>query len=126
MVPGTAVLLAFGFFAGVAGGTTNVMVAVLIIFFLSANVHRAEMVPAMNMCFLVGKLTQIVVFLIVGVISILWLVYTVPLAAVSLGALKVGQRHGAGVDVERYRKYLQIILLVLAVVLIFQYFSGSA
>ena len=120
----TAVLLVFGFCAGIAGGTTNVMVAVLIIYFLSANVQRGEMVPAMNMCFLVGKLTQIVVFLIVGVINILWLVYTVPLAAVSLGALKIGQRHGAGVDVERYRQYLQLILLVLAIVLVFQYFNG--
>jgi len=124
LVPSTMVMLAFGFCAGLSGGTTNVMVAVLIIYFLSANVQRAEMVPAMNMCFLVGKLSQIAVFLVIGVISFMWLIYTIPLAAVSFGALKVGQKHGSNVDVERYRQYLQIILLVLAVVLMYQFYSG--
>ena len=122
LTPGIGVMLVFGFLAGISAGTTNVMVAILIIYFLSANIERAEMVPAMNMCFLVGKLSQIAVFLATGMISVIWLVYTIPLAIVSYLALKAGQKHGAEIDVERYKKYLQIVLLVLAGVLLAQFF----
>lgn len=57
-------MIVFGLVAGFAGGATNVMVAVLIIYFISINAPRSEMVPAMNMCFLTGKLSQIAVFLL--------------------------------------------------------------
>ena len=55
----------FGITAGMAAGTTNVMVAVLIIYFLSLETPRSTLVPALNSCFLVGKASQIVVLAIV-------------------------------------------------------------
>ncbi len=119
----TLAMIVFGFFAGLAGGTTNVMVAILIIYFLSINAQRSEMVPAMNFCFLMGKLSQIGVFLFTGVIGFQWLVYTAPLALVGYAALKVGQRYGGSVSVERYRVILRYVLLLLAVVLVVQYFN---
>lgn len=118
----TTFMVGFGLVAGVAAGTTNVMVAVLIIYFLSINADRSEMVPGMNLCFLIGKLSQIVVFLAVGLINVMWLVYTIPLAVVGYGALKLGQQYGATMAVDRYRVLLRWLLMVLALVLVVQYF----
>jgi len=118
-------MLLFGCAAGFAGGTTNVMVAVLIIYFLSTNVERREMVPAMNLCFLVGKTSQIVVFLALGVVSFKWLFYTIPLALLSFVSLKVGQRYAERIAADRYRDILKIILLVLATILVVQFFLAD-
>ena len=45
----------FGFAAGVSAGTTNVMVAILIIYLLGIGLGRLEMIPILNTCFLLGK-----------------------------------------------------------------------
>jgi len=124
--PVASMMLLFGCLAGFAGGTTNVMVAVLIIYFLSVNVERREMVPAMNLCFLVGKMSQIVVFLALGVVSLVWLVCTIPLAFLSFVSLKVGQRYGERIAAERYRDILKVILLLLAAILIAQFFLANS
>lgn len=116
-----SMMLLFGCIAGFAGGTTNVMVAVLIIYFMSVNTERRETVPAMNLCFLVGKSSQIVVFLLIGVVSLKWLICTTPLAVLSFLTLKAGQRAGERIAAERYKRILKMILLVLAAVLIGQF-----
>jgi len=46
-----AAMALFGLIAGMAAGTTNVMVAVLIIYFLSLETARATLIPALNSCF---------------------------------------------------------------------------
>jgi len=123
--PVVSMMLLFGCLAGFAGGTTNVMVAVLIIYFLSVNVARSEMVPAMNLCFLVGKSTQIFVFLILGVVSFKWLLYTIPLALISVASLTVGQHFGERIPADRYRGILKVALLLLAAILIVQFFIAD-
>ena len=119
-----ATMAIFGLVAGFSGGTTNVMVAVLIIYFLANGTSRIEMVAAMNCCFLIGKLSQIVIFLMTGLITIQSLLYTAPLAVVALVALFLGQRVGQSVPVDRYKRILYIVLLLLAIVLVVQYFFG--
>ena len=52
--PITAMLM-FGAASGFAAGTTNVMVAVLIIYFLAIDLPRPTMVPIMNTCFGAGN-----------------------------------------------------------------------
>ena len=120
--PGPSMMLLFGCLAGLAGGTTNVMVAVLIIYFLSARVDRLEMVPAMNLCFLVGKVSQTVVFIVIGLVGFKALAYTIPLAVAAFLSLRVGQSYAERIDADRYRVILQVILLVLAAILIIQFF----
>lgn len=120
----TAAMLGFGFVAGLAGGTTNVMVGVLIVYFIAINAQRSEMVPALNFCFLVGKLSQIGIFLLSGLISVQWLLFTAPLAVVAYIALRIGQRFGETLPVERYRLILRYLLVLLAVVLVVQFFIG--
>ncbi len=117
-----AAMVGFGLLAGLSGGTTNVMVAILIIFFFSLDVPRNEMVPALNACFLVGKLSQIVVFSLLGLVSLNLLIETAPLALSAVLALLVGQTLRKKIALKIYRKILQVLLAVLAIVLIVQFF----
>ena len=100
------------------------MVAVLIIYFLANNTPRGEMVASMNFCFLIGKLSQIAVFTMAGLITIPSLLYTSPLALIALAALFFGQRVAQTIPVERYKRILYAVLLLLAVVLVVQFIIG--
>lgn len=111
----------FGLLAGLSGGTTNVMVAVLIIFFLSLDTPRDTMVPALNSCFLVGKVSQIVVLSMSGFVSLTLILETSPLALAAVIALLVGQTLREKIALEIYRRILQALLAVLAIVLIVQF-----
>ena len=117
-----ASMIVFGLLAGLSGGTTNVMVAILIIFFLSLEVPRKQMVPALNACFLVGKLSQIVVFSLLGLVSIDLIIETTPLALAAVTALMLGQTIREKIALKTYRTILQLLLAVLAIVLIVQFF----
>ncbi len=116
-------MVSFGLLAGLSGGTTNVMVAVLLIYFLTLEVDRATLVPAMNTCFLVGKLSQIVIFWLSGLIGVGLMLQSIPFALLALGALLVGERMGARVEPQIYRKVLHVLLVVLAAILVWQYFT---
>ena len=113
----------FGLLAGLSGGTTNVMVAILIIFFLSLDTPRNTLVPALNSCFLVGKVSQIVVLSATGLVSLSLMIETAPLAIAAVIALLVGQKLREKIALDVYRRILQGLLAVLAVVLILQFFS---
>ncbi len=111
----------FGIFAGLAAGTTNVMVAVLIIYFLSLETPRSTLVPAMNSCFLVGKASQIAVLAIAGLVSLRLVLETTPLALAAVAALWFGQRLQSRIEVATYQAILKKLLLVLALILIYQF-----
>ncbi len=115
-------MLVFGLLAGLSGGTTNVMVAILIIFFLSLDVSRSTMVPALNSCFLAGKISQIVVLSTTGLVSLSLMIETAPLAIAAVIALQAGQKLRETIALDVYRRILQVLLAVLAAVLILQYF----
>ena len=117
-----AAMIIFGMLAGLSGGTTNVMVAILIIFFMSLEVPRKQMVPALNACFLVGKLSQIVVFSLLGLVSMNLLFETAPLALFAVLALMLGQTLREKIALKIYRKILQLLLAILSIVLIVQFF----
>ena len=113
-----------GLAAGMAAGITNVMVAILIIYFLSLGTARDVMVPAMNACFLVGKAAQILVLALAGLVSLGLLLETAPLALAAVLALQLGQRAQAGLPAENYQRLLKGLLLLLALVLLWQFFAG--
>ncbi len=111
----------FGLAAGFAAGTTNVMVAVLIVYFLSLQTPRATMVPALNSCFLVGKVSQIAVLAVAGLLSFSLLLETLPLALAAVLALMIGQRLQPRIAVATYQSILRKLLLVLALILVWQF-----
>lgn len=114
-------MVLFGLAAGFSAGTTNVMVAVLLIYFLSLQTPRDTMVPALNSCFLVGKLSQIVVLSAAGLVSLQLVIETTPLALAAVLALLIGQKIRHRIKVETYQSMLRVLLLVLAVILIVQF-----
>ena len=118
-------MAAFGLFAGIAAGTTNVMVAVLIIYLLSLETPRSVMIPVLNSCFLVGKASQIVVLAIAGFVSVRLVIETTPLALAAVVALFIGQHLQPRIDVSTYQSILRKLLLVLSIILIVQFFSES-
>lgn len=115
-------MLLFGFVAGVSGGITNVMVAVLIVYFLSINMQRNRMVPLLNTCFLIGKVTQILVLSAAGLVNIPLLIQTLPMAALALAMLLLGKKIAKVINAELYKKILYGLLAVLALILMYQFF----
>ncbi len=117
-------MILFGTLAGLSAGTTNVMVAILLVYFLSLNLSRGSMVPILNTCFLVGKASQIIVFAKMEMISIQSIMQSLPLALAALAALLVGKKIQAGIPVETYRQILEGLLGVLAIILIIQFVTS--
>lgn len=119
-------MLGFGFIAGFAAGTTNVMVPILIIYTLELGLQRSAMVQVFNLCFLGGKLAQMAMLAATGVLSTQHLLGTVPLAMVALIMLGVGMSVRDRIPSESYRQIVLVVLLVLAVVLVAQYVWDSS
>jgi len=120
---GLMTMAAFGFASGVSAGITNVMVAILIVYFLSLNMEKNRMIPILNTCFLIGKLTQILVLSVTGFVGWTLLFQTLPLALTAFLALIMGKRLGQHMDAEMYRKILYGLLGILAAILIYQFFT---
>jgi len=115
-------MMGFGIAGGTSAGITNVMVAVLIIYFIGMGMGRGKMVPILNTCFLIGKLSQIGVLSLVGMVGLTLIFQTLPLALASLLALFAGQRIGAKISVEVYSNILHRLLLALALILMIQFY----
>ncbi len=111
----------FGLVAGFSAGTTNVMVAILLIYFLSLETPRARLVAALNSCFLVGKISQFAVLAVAGLVGSRLLLETAPLALAAVAALLLGQRVQARIDVGTYQRILRHLLVILAIVLLLQF-----
>lgn len=114
-------MLGFGLIAGLSAGTTNVMVPILIIYTLELGLARTAMVQVFNLCFLAGKVSQIGVFASAGLLGTDLLVATLPLAGVAVIALLAGMKVRERIPTEIYRRVVQHVLLVLALLLIGQY-----
>ena len=111
----------FGAAAGFFAGTVNVMVPVLIIYCLEMQMQRTVMVQVLNLCFLTGKFSQAIVLTGMGTFSLATLGASLPLAAAALAALLVGERVRSRVNADTYRRWIRGILLIIALLLIFQY-----
>ena len=115
-------MIVFGMIAGLAAGTTNVMVPILIIYTLELGLERTAMVQVFNLCFLAGKVTQIAVFAHAGMLTGGLLLSTTPLAVVAVVALFAGMALTHRIPTETYRNIVRRVLLVLALLLVAQFF----
>jgi len=118
-------MLGFGFAAGVANGLANVMVAVLLIFVLEMKLDRLATIAVLNLCFVTGKLTQIVVLGEAGFVTTDVLVTTLPLALLAVLMLLIGIRFRDSVPADLWRKVLRWLLAALALILVLQFFLAS-
>lgn len=114
----------FGLVAGLLAGTVNVMVPALVVFALEMKLAPKTMVQVFNFCFLVGKLSQMATFTASGLFTTASLLTSLPVALVALLALLGGFRLRHRVDAEAYRRGLRILLAVIALMLVVQFFLG--
>ncbi len=115
---------AFAFVAGVFEAIANVAGPMLLVYFMLLGAAPSQMVQTLNLCFSVGKGSQVATLAASGALApATWLVVG-GLAVPAVLALAVGMRIRSRIDAQTYRAWLRKSLWVMAVVLIAQ-FSAS-
>jgi uncharacterized membrane protein YfcA len=114
----------FGSAAGVLAGVSNVAVPALIIYFTELRLAPLAMVQILNLCFLCGKLAQMGTFGLGGYLTHQVLLASVPLALTAVTALVVGMAVRRRIEAETYRRLLRKVLMVIAGMLIVQFWFG--
>jgi uncharacterized membrane protein YfcA len=111
----------FGSLAGVLVGVSNVAVPALIIYFTELRLAPLAMVQILNLCFFCGKMAQIGTFGFAGYFTNEVLLASIPLALTGTTALFVGMAVRRRIETETYRRLLRKVLLIIAGILILQF-----
>jgi len=110
-----------GLAAGVFEGTANVAAPPLIILYLSLSLTPAMLVQALNICFLMGKTTQLTVLTARGGVGMGDWLATLPLVAVGVTGSLIGVRIRNRIDAQAFRIWVKRALFVIALGLLAQY-----
>ena len=110
-----------GFTAGLFEGTANVAAPPMIIFYLALGLTPAMLVQALNICFLVGKVTQFSVLATRGGISPADWIATLPFVVVGVAASLTGVRLRSRIDAQAFRVWVKRALFVIALGLLAQF-----
>lgn len=116
--------IAFAFVAGIFEAIANVAGPVLLVYFMLLGAAPSQIVQTLNLCFTVGKGSQVATLAASGVLSNVWLVVaglTVPSVAALAGGMRLRDR----IDAQTYRAWLRKALWLMAFLLIAQ-FSANA
>ena len=114
--------LLFGLAAGVLGGLTNVMAPVLIIYALESGYDKRQLIQASNMCFMSGKIIQLILFTAHGSFSVSELSISLVMIVFVGLALFVGLKIRRRISPDRYMQVLRAFLLVLSLSLLWKAF----
>jgi len=114
-----------GLTAGIFEGTANVAAPPLIILYLSLRLTPATLVQALNICFLVGKTTQLTVLATHGGVGLADWLQTLPLVAVGVTGSLIGVRIRNRIDAQAFRIWVKRALFVIALGLLAQYAFGQ-
>ena len=115
-----------GLTAGLFEGTANVAGPALIIFYLALGLTPAMLVQALNVCFLVGKSTQLTILATSGGVGAAEWLATLPLVAVGVAGSWCGVRIRHRIDAPTYRRWVKRGLFVIAIGLLAQYVYSIA
>jgi uncharacterized membrane protein YfcA len=114
--------LGFGFAAGVSEAVANVAGPLLLVYFLLLGLAPAQLVQTLNLCFTVGKTSQMAAWIAAGAMTpATWLAAAL-LSVPALFALFLGMRLRSRIDAATYRRWLRRALMAMAVLLVAQYF----
>ncbi len=117
--------MAFGLTASVVGGaceaTANVAAAPLVMYYSALGLTPAAFVQGLNLCFVVGKLTQFGVLAGSGMVGAAQWLATLPLVAVAVATALAGVRLRDRLDAQTYRIWVKRFLLFVALALLAQY-----
>jgi len=114
-----------GFTSGIFEGTANVAAPPLIIYYLALGLTPIMLVQALNICFLVGKTTQLSILATRGGVGLEEWLATLPLVAIGVAGSLVGVRIRNRIDAAVFRAWVKGALLVIALGLIAQYGYSS-
>jgi uncharacterized membrane protein YfcA len=114
-----------GVTAGVFEGTANVAAPPLIIFYLALGLSPAILVQALNICFLVGKSTQLTVLATAGGVTWARWLETLPFAAIGVAAFLAGFRIRSSIEAHTFRIWVKRALFAIALVLVVQYLHAA-
>ncbi len=114
----------FGAAAGVMAGTVNVAVPVLIIYFTELRLAPLAMVQSLNLSFLAGKAAQAGTFAVSGYLHPSILTISMLLALVAGLALWVGIVLRQRIHADTYRRWLRIMLFIVAALLMVEFAAG--
>ncbi len=115
----------FGLLAGLSEGSANIAAPPLLMYLLSLNVDRTAFVQILNLCFTVGKPTQMAILTLEGGVTWTQWAVTLPFAVIATGATIVGINRRDAIDAKTYRRWLLRLLFVIALVLVIQYALGA-
>lgn len=114
----------FALIAGLSEGTANIAAPPLLMYMFSLNVDRMVFVQVLNLCFTVGKPTQMVILTAEGGVTWIQWAMTLPFVVIATFAAVAGIRMRDRIDAASYRRWLLRLLFVIALVLILQYALG--
>jgi len=113
-------------FAGVLGGLTNVMAPILIMFALESKYSKSQTIQFSNLCFLFGKLIQLLIFSILGSLSVQEVSFSLG-SLVFVGiALYFGFMIKKRIDAKAYNRFIKLLLFCISMMLLYQVVSGEA
>jgi uncharacterized membrane protein YfcA len=115
----------FAFVAGIFEAIANVAGPILLVYFMLLGAAPAQIVQTLNMCFTVGKGSQVATLAASGALGPAAWLTVAGLSVPAVAALAVGMRVRERIDAQTYRAWLRKALWVMAVLLILQ-FTHSA
>jgi hypothetical protein len=109
----------FAFVAGIFEAIANVAGPMLLVYFMLLGAAPAQIVQTLNLCFSVGKGTQVATLAAAGALPpAAWLAtLTLP----SVAGLAAGMRLRSRIDAQTYRAWLRNALWVMTVLLVAQF-----
>lgn len=116
--------VAFAFLAGVFEAIANVAGPMLFVYFMLLGAAPSQIVQTLNLCFSIGKGSQVATLATSGAIGGLWLTVA-GLSVPAVAALAAGMRVRSRIDADTYRAWLRKALWIMAVVLIAQFSHGA-
>jgi hypothetical protein len=116
--------IAFAFVAGIFEAIANVAGPVLLMYFMLLGAAPQQIVQTLNLCFSVGKGSQVATLAASGALSGAWATVA-GLSVPAVAALAIGMRVRSRIDAQTYRRWLRRALWVMAFVLLAQFARGT-
>ncbi|MEG3639672.1 sulfite exporter TauE/SafE family protein [Magnetococcus sp. PR-3] len=113
--------LLVGVVAGLAAGTVNVMVPVLVLYLTTMQLPVMAMVVLFNLSFLTGKLVQIHVFVGHDILTTSLMAQTLPLMMAAALGVWIGLWMRRYVSEQRFTLAIRGVLMIMSILLVGQY-----
>jgi uncharacterized membrane protein YfcA len=117
--------IAFGLLAGIFEAIANVAGPMLFMYFMLLGAAPREIVQTLNLCFSIGKGSQVATLAGAGALGAAAWAAVAGLSVPAVAALAAGMRVRDRIDAATYRAWLRKALWVMAVVLIAQFAHGA-